>query len=127
MGFRINKIPGAVYEPSAIRRKAEDQAAGNGKHRQDEQPPKDERDERHGHHATFAEVQQAVDLEAKKLTDSGQDIDVEAVEADGQTKVRVTAKDGHLIREMSGDEFMQLQKASKDDTQARGRVLDQKF
>jgi hypothetical protein len=122
MGFRIGRIANDyVSTAGAVKRKLEDQSASQDQknQQQGQQQPKRE--------ATLEEVRRAVAAETIKLVAQHQDIRLEAVTVDGRVRVRVSNPDGTLIREMSGEEFLELQGRTQDDRHVVGRVLDQKY
>lgn len=128
MGFRIGRISSSLaYGPGAIARKTDDQPAHDRNDQQ--QNEQDARKQRHQEH-TFEELKQAVALTVIKMMAANDnntgEIGLEAVQSGGTDFVRVLSKEGNVIREMSGQEFLQLQDSSGDDTLARGKVLDQK-
>jgi uncharacterized FlaG/YvyC family protein len=122
MGFRIGKVTtDYVTTAGAVKRKLEDQSARDqqGQQQQGQQKPKRQ--------ATLEEVQRAVGTETVKLASLQQDIRIEAYVKEGLVRVRVGNPDGTLIRDMSGDEFIELQGRTQDDRHVVGRVLDQKY
>ena len=105
-----------------MKRKLEDQSARDGQQHQ-QQGEGDQRKRQ----ATLEEVQRAVAVETVKLVSQHQDIRLEAILVEGQVRVRVSNPDGTIIREMPGEEFLELQSHTQDARHMVGRVLDQKY
>jgi uncharacterized FlaG/YvyC family protein len=129
LGFRINKVLTQYPSRTAnvVAKKARDNSNSHSGGHQSEQGQDSEDNQ---NKVSIEELVEAVAQEAKELELAGNELHIELADPtkgfQGR-RIRIRDSDGHTIREMSAEEFMNLRKKSHSDAHIRGRILDQKL
>lgn len=127
MALKIERVLGFFNSPAIQRKDAKD---GSGNQRQRgsySQAERDAEEELKKKAQNPQDVQAAIDELATDESFTSTGFKAELLPSSTGLTVRLTDKAGSVVKVLSSEEFLRLRGSSKDDDQARGKLLDQRF